>query len=102
MRTIPSGALTYLQKQYGTEPLFIIEVAWSGNTATRIAYADQKINGADYPHPTLLSIANFDTSLQLKGASDSQNTTITLDDVDGHLRELLNTQDIQKASCWVY
>ena len=100
MRTIPAGALPYLQKQYGTEPIFIIEVAWSGTQ--RIAYADQKIEGADYPYPTLVDITNFDTSLKITGASDSQNTSITLDDVDGHLKEILNTQDIQKCPCWIY
>ncbi len=102
MRVVPGGALSYLQSRYGTEPIFIVEVAWAGDTTKRIAYSDQKIEGADYPHPTLLSISNFDTSLKIKGASDSQNTTITLDDVDGYLRELLDIHDIQKAPVWIY
>jgi len=102
MRTLSANALAALQKQYGSEPLFIVEIAWAGDSNNRVAYSDQKINGLDYPNPTLISIANFDTSLQIKGESDSQNTTIVLDDIDGTLHELLNTHDIQKAPCWVY
>ncbi len=102
MRTIPAGALPYLQKQYGSEPIFIIEIAWSGNTSNRIAYSDQKIDGGNYPYPTIIDISNFDTSLKLTGSSDSQSTSITLDDTDRHLKELLDIHDIQKCPCWIY
>ncbi len=102
MRTIPAQALGFLQSHYGTEPIFILEVAWSGLSTQRIAYSDQKIDGMDYPYPTLVDMGGFDTSLKLTGSSDSQSTSITLDDIDGHLKTLLNTHDIQKCPCWIY
>jgi len=102
MRTIPATVLPYLQRQYGTEPIFIVEVAWSGDSGNRVAYSDQKISGGDYPCPTLVELSNFDTSLKLQGSNDSQNTSVTLDDTDGSLRTFLDTQDIQKCPCWIY
>ncbi|MCK9570334.1 hypothetical protein M0R72_15415 [Candidatus Pacearchaeota archaeon] len=102
MRTIPATVLPYLQTQYGSEPIFIVEVAWSRDTSNRIAYSDQKIEDAAYPYPTLVELENFDTSLRIQGASDSQSTTVTLDDTDGSLRSILDIQDIQKCPCWIY
>lgn len=102
MRVISPEALLKLQMHYGTEPIFILEVAWSTSDAVKVAYSDQKINGSDYPSPAIISVSNFDTALKLTGASDSQAISVVLDDIDGGIKTILDTQDIHKRPCWLY
>jgi hypothetical protein len=102
MRTISPEALQKLQKHFGTEPIFILEVAWSPLDSARIAYSDQKIDGADYPFPAIVSVSNFDTALKITGASDTQSISIVLDDIDGQIKTIIDSQDIHKRPCWLY
>ncbi len=102
MRTLSSEALAKIQTQHGTEPVFILEVAWSQNADVRIAYSDQKINDADYPYPKILSISDFETSLKITGESDVQTISVVMDDVDGQIKGIMDSQDIYKRPCWLY
>ncbi len=102
MRTLSAEALAKIQTQYGTEPIFILEVAWSPNENVCIAYSDQKIDGLDYPYPKILSIGDFETSLKITGESDVQTITVTVDDTDGSIKGIMDTQDIYKRPCWLY
>ena len=105
MRIIPAQALQEMQKHFGTEPIFILEVAWSLSDNVRIAYSDQKINGLDYPHPSIITLSNLDITMKLmtgSQASDSQSITVTLDDFDGCLKTIVDSQDIHMRPCWLY
>jgi len=101
MRDVPSGIIDNLQQQHGAEPLLIIEVQWVDD-GPRIMYSDQKLSGLDYPYPRIVQVGNFDMAIQVDGASDSQQINITLDDIDGKLKALLDTYDIHKRPVWVY
>jgi hypothetical protein len=101
MRIVPPETLAYLQKNLGTEPILIIGIEWTEGSQ-EILYSDQRINGADYPYPTLIQISGFDTALMVSGAGDSQSIDVTLDDVDGKLKNIFNNYDIHKRTAKVY
>jgi hypothetical protein len=101
MRQVTPQTLNLLQKNLGTEPILLIEVEWIKD-GQKIMYSDQRINDADYPYPTIIQVSGFDTALMVKGSSDSQSIGITLDDVDGKIKEIFNNYDIHKRSVWVY
>jgi hypothetical protein len=101
MRDVPSGIIDNLQQQHGAEPLLIIEVQWVED-GPRVMYSDQKLSGLDYPYPRIIQVGNFDMAIQVDGASDSQQINITLDDIDGKLKTLLDSYDIHKRPVWVY
>ncbi len=101
MRTVPAPTATYLQKNLGTNPTLILGIIWAEG-GEEVLYADQKIDGADYPYPTLVQISGFDTALMVSGSGDSQSISVTLDDVDGQLKWITNNYDIHKLSVKLY
>lgn len=101
MRDVPAGILSNLQQQHGTEPMLIVEVQWAEG-GEKVMYSDQKLSGLDYPYPTIIQVGSFDMATLVSGASDSQTISLTLDDIDGTLKGLLDSLDIHKRPVWVY
>ncbi|KPK53358.1 MAG: hypothetical protein AMS22_07540, partial [Thiotrichales bacterium SG8_50] len=101
MRDVPAGILSNLQQKHGSEPLLIVEVQWVDG-GEKILYSDQKLSGLDYPYPTIIQVGNFDMATMVTGTSDSQSISLTLDDIDGELKALLDQHDIHKRPVWVY
>ena len=101
MRNVPGDILSHLQTHKGTEPMLIVEIQWVTN-GPRVMYTDQKFNGQNYPYPTIIQVGNLDMATQVDGASDSQQINLTLDDVGGSLKEIIDSHDIHKKSVWVY
>ena len=101
MRTIPAPTLNYLQTNLGTDPILVLGVIWAEG-GNEVLYADQKIDGADYPYPTLTQISGFDTALIVSGSGDSQSISVTLDDIDGQLKWIFNNYDIHKLPVKLY
>ncbi len=101
MRNVPADVLASLQKSHGTEPVLIIEVQWVDGGPS-VMYSDQKLSGGDYPYPTIIQVGDFATALLVSGAGDSQQISVTLDDVDGALKTMLDANDIHKRPVWVY
>jgi len=91
-RTFPTSIQGELNKRLGTEPLIIVEIEWV--PGGRVAYSDRKLNGEDYPFPQLHQVGQFDTTTIVDGSSDSQSVQVTLSDIDGELRNIIDTQDI--------
>lgn len=89
-----------IDKRFAGEPMVLIEINWTGDTW--VAYTDRKLNGADYPYPLLISIGQFDTTEVISGASDSQQTTITLNDIDGTLRTIIDSHDMHLRPVKIY
>lgn len=100
MRTFSSAIQTELNKQYSGEPMVIAEIAWDGDQF--IAYTDRKLNGENYPFPYIISLGSFDTTTIISGSGDSQNVNIVLNDIDGTLRDILDTQDIHLKPVRLY
>lgn len=100
MRTFPTSIQGELNKRLGVEPLLILGVEWSDGQ--EVLYSDRKIDNADYPYPFLLSLGAFDTSTVVSGGSDTQSTSIVLNDIDGSLKQITNTIDIHKRKASIY
>jgi hypothetical protein len=99
-RTFSTAVLAEIKRQYGSEPLMIVEVEWTDGTP--IAYADQKLNGDNYPFPTLINVGNFDTTRVVSGSSDSRQVSITLNDIDGTIREIIDQHDVHLSNVRIY
>lgn len=91
-RNFPDAIKAEIAKQYGAEPLLVVEVEWADGSF--VAYADQKLNGEEYPYPKLVSVGNFDTTRIVAGGSDSQEVSVVLDDIDGSIREIVDEHDV--------
>lgn len=89
-----------IDKRFAGEPMVIVEINWVDNAW--IAYSDRKLNGEEYPYPLLVSINEFDSTRVVDGSSDTQQTTITLNDVDGTLRSLIDSHDLHLRPVRVY
>lgn len=98
MRNISASSLDKLATRHGTEPIIIIEVQWVKD-GPRIAYADRDV---DYVKGKILEISEIDAIISVSGGSDSQRLSVILDDTDGSLKSILDTQDVHKRPVWVY
>ncbi len=98
MRTISAASLAEITTKFGTEPVNIIDIAWVVGEQV-YSYADKEIAGAQ---GKILEISNFDNTINITNSSDSQQVTIKLDDTDGSIKNLIDTQDIHKREAWLY
>lgn len=100
MRQFTTSVQGELNKRFGTEPLMVVEIDWVGNQS--VAYSDSKINGEDYPYPFIVQLGNFNTSSTVSGSGQSQSLSIVLSDIDGSLKNIVNTVDVHKRPVRVY
>lgn len=99
-RTISGTALAKVTAQYGSEPIVILEIEWiSGGQRHR--YADRDIP-ADSVKGRILELSGMDAVIQVSNGGDSQEISVTLDDTDGEIKGIMDSQDIHKRTCWVY
>jgi hypothetical protein len=78
----------------------ILGVEW--NEGEEVLYSDRKIDGEEYPYPFVVSLGRFDTSTTFNGSSDTQTTSVILNDIDGSLKNITNTIDIHKRKASIY
>ncbi len=100
MRTVSPHTLTALQQNIGTEPILVVGIEWV--EGSEVLYSDQKIDNADYPFPTIIKVGRLDTAMAISGSGDSRVIDLTLDDINGDLKEIFNTHDIHKRPVKVY
>lgn len=92
MRNISFDALLKLAQQTGTEPVISLEAQWvAGST---IAYATKAIDG--YAPAKILGISAIDDTVNVTGGTTTQQVTVTLDDIDGSIKAILDANDIHK------
>jgi len=97
MRSISVDALTKLAQKKGVEPIFIIEIDWAGN-GHPISYADRTIGSIK---GRILEVGEFDNIINID-SSNSQQIAVTLDDTDGTIKAILDTNDVQQRPVSVY
>lgn len=97
MRTVTANAQAYFDQNLGTEYMVILEVEWVEDGG--VFYSDQDVDGCQ---AKILQMGDFDTSMILEGSSDSQDLNIVLDDTDGSIRAIYNSNDIHKRPARVY
>lgn len=97
MRNLNADALAKIAKHYGNEPITIIDISWAGDTITQ--YADRDIETID---GRILELSNLDAVVNINQASSSQSLSVTLDDTDGKIKELIDQYDLHKRNVSVY
>jgi len=99
-RNISAASLTKLATNLGTEPINIVEIQWVPN-GPRDTYADRDIAASNIKGK-ILEVGPIDDVVQVSGGGQSQQFSVVLDDTDGSLKQILDTTDIHKRSCWIY
>ena len=97
MRNISANGLAKLRTRLGNEPICIVEIDWvPGSTS---AYADRTV--ASIPGK-IVELSELDDVTSASGHSSNQQVTVTLDDVDGTIKALLDAHDVHKRPARVY
>lgn len=92
MRSISSNGLAKLAQNLKTEPIVAIEIQWVDG-GQRNLYNDKD---------KILQVGDMDDVVDVDGGGQSQQVTIQLDDIDGSIKAILDTNDIHKRPCWIY
>lgn len=103
VRSISSASQQKLDQNLGTEPALIVEIQWvdGGSIYT---YSDKDLGGSE---GKILEVSGLDNTVVVQGvqsgtSSDSQQISVTLDDTDGSIKDIIDSHDIHKESAWVY
>jgi len=103
VRSISSAAQTRLDQAFGTEPALIIEIQWVDG-GTIYTYSDKNIQGTG---GKILEVSGLDNTVVVQSvssgtSSDSQSISVTLDDTDGTIKDIIDQNDVHKEAAWVY
>lgn len=98
MRSISSEGLAKIAQTKGTEPIFIIEVDWAGN-GHPLSYADRDVEGIP---GRILQVSELDNVVDVTKSNSSQEISVTLSDIDGTIKSIMDQHDIHQRSVAVY
>ncbi len=101
-RIIPPAAATEVAKKLGTEPIYIVEVYWgdaAAPTSPSMFYADKDFDGIP---GKILKVSELDAIIKLGSTGATAELSITLDDTDGSIKTIIDTNDIHKNKVVVY
>lgn len=91
MRQLTANARSVISQRTGLEPINVIGIAWDG--AHYVYYADKDFAGIP---GKVLEVGAVDDVQSLSGSSGSSQVSVTVDDSDGSIRDLLGRFDPQK------
>jgi len=102
-RTISAASQAKLDSNLGTEPALIIEIQWVDGGSIN-TYSDKDLGGNE---GKILEVSGLDNTVVVQGvqsgtSSDSQQISVTLDDTDGTIKNIMDTHDVHKEPAWVY
>lgn len=95
-RTLGAAASEVAQ-QFGSEPIFIVEITWGVDGPT-VSYADKTFDGIE---GKILDLSAIDAVMKIGGGSTG-SVTLVLDDTDETIKTQLNERDIQKGLVNIY
>jgi hypothetical protein len=103
MRDIEPQTLKFLSKTRGIEPIVILGIQWVKD-GPEILYSDQKIDGQKYPYPypSIVTISSLDTIQTVTSITETQSISISLDDTDGSIKNIIENNNICKQPVSVY
>jgi len=81
-----------IAKPLATEPQILIEITW-GFTGPTETYTDLD---------KIVSFSPMDTVIRIGSGGQSGSVSLTLDDTDGSIRTIFESNDVQKGACKVY
>ncbi len=100
-RNIPVDALVKIAQTKGLEPINIIRIQWVMNGGY-YWYADRSIDEADYIQGKLVSLDDLESVLNIDKSGTSTSVKISLDDTDGSIKTIFNTNDIHGRSATIF
>lgn len=98
MRNLTTNALTTINTNTGTKPFVLLEISWAKGTSNSL-YADKDFEAYQ---GKILSITSIDEIIKIGGGSNSAQVSVTLNDIDGQLKNIIDNNDIHKRPCWIY
>lgn len=98
MRTVSSGALAKITGQ-AAEPIVTFEILWVEG-GQRYIYADREFQAG--VRGRVREVGSIDAVIQVSSGGDSQEIEVTLSDLDGEIKTIMDSNDIHKRPCWVY
>jgi hypothetical protein len=98
MRNISANGLAKITQKKGTEPIIIIEVDWSPGAT--VSYADRDIDPGIKGR--ILQVGDLDNVVDVLNSNSSQELSVVLDDTDGSIKAIMDTQDIHQRDVRVY
>lgn len=103
VRSISPASQAKLDQNFGTEPAFIIEIQWVDDGSI-YTYSDKDITADE---GKILEVSGLDNTVVIQGvqggtSSDSQQISVTLDDTDSTIKDIMDKHDIHKQQAWVY
>lgn len=107
-RAIPEASLNKLAQTHGGEPVIIIDVTWAiGGTPIRYATKDisapSVVDGLPIEIPgKIQEISSVDSVVAISLNETSEEFSLVIDDVDGSIKEIINTNDIMLRDVSVY
>ena len=97
MRQISANGLAKLATKQGTEPICIVEIDWTDTATAR--YADKAV----FSIPAkIIEISDLDDVISLQGHSGSGEISIVLDDTDGTIKAMMDSNDPHYRPARVY
>jgi len=100
MRSLTGNTETKSQTHLGTEPVIIIKVQWDSSTAY---YADKDISfGGIVANGRILEFSPVSSTGKQDSAGEVSSASVTLDDTDGSLKHIVNTEIIEGTTVTVY
>jgi len=100
MRNISAAAIQKILTKMGVEPVYLVEVQWEYGGPT-ITYGDKHIPELGI-NGQILDISSIENIINISKSSSSQSVNVTLDDVNGVLKNTFNNTDIHKKPVWIY
>ena len=98
MRNLSANALAKIATTHGNEPITIVEIDWIEDEGSKL-YADRTTGAI---RGKILEVGNLDNVISVSNNDSSQELSLTLDDTDGTIKAILDTNDIHKRSARVY
>lgn len=99
MRDIDSQILAILASREDIEPVNYISINWGGNQGTGTVYYDRKV---DEKPGRIIEMSAFTDSQRSDSSGSSGSVSVTLSDLDGDLKGILDGNDIHKKPAYVY
>lgn len=98
MRSLSSNALAKVTQHDGAEPINVVGIQWVDGGQTYY-YADR-----DVPDVVgkIIKLGPVDNVEQTSGSGQSQAVNLVLQDVDGSIKNIVDTHDIHLRPAWVY
>lgn len=100
MRHISGTSLAKIQTKLGTEPVVVLRIKWSPQ-GNYLYYAD-KTYLPEGIQGKILELGGLENVVNVTNSGRTQSLSVTLSDIDGTLKQIIDKNDIHKVNVDVY